>query len=71
MGITDKKWNERKQNLTDTINNLGEKFRPTLKAAWKDYIRKKNPADIPRPAPTAFDDTMVVVDDPDDGASAH
>ena len=49
MGIPDKKWNVRKQNLANTIDNAGDNFRPILKTAWKEYIKKMNPVDNPRP----------------------
>ena len=53
----------------DTINNLGDQFRPTLRTAWKEYIREMNPADIPRPAPAAFDESLLV-GEPDDPEAA-
>ena len=45
-------------------------FRPTQRAAWKEYIDKMNPDDIPRPAPTPFDDSMFLVSDPDEAPPA-
>ena len=65
MGIPDQKWNLRKQNLADTIDNLGDQFRPIPRIAWKENIKKMNPADIPRPAPAAFEDSLLVAE-PDD-----
>ena len=63
MGIPNQKWNVRKENLTNTIDNLGANFRPTLRTACKEYIKKMNLTDIPKPAPpTVFDDSMVIVD---------
>ena len=35
--------------------------------AWKEYIREMNAADIPRHAPLAFEENMLVVE-PDDPA---
>ena len=45
-----------------STGDLGADFRPNLRTAWKEYITKMNPTDIPRPAPTEFDDSMVIVD---------
>ena len=58
-----------KENLANTIDTLGANFRPTLRTAWKKYIKKMNPTDIPNPAPSIFDDSMVIVDQ-DDAATA-
>ena len=69
MGISDQKWNSRKENIASTIYNLGGQFRPTLRTAWKEYIREMNAADIPRHAPLAFEENMLVVE-PDDPAGS-
>ena len=67
MGISDKKWNALKENIASTIYNLGDQFRPTLRTAWKEYIREMNAADILGHAPLAFEENMLVVK-PDDPA---
>ena len=69
MGISEQKWNVRKENIASTIYNLGDQFRPTLRTAWKEYIKEMNAADIPRHAPLAFEENMLVVE-PDDPAGS-
>ena len=34
---------------------------PCVKAVWKDYPRKMYPYKVPRPAPTVFEEGVMVV----------
>ena len=61
MGIPDQKGKVWRENLTNTIDNLGANFRPTLRTAWKDYITKMNQTHTPKPALTEFNDSMVII----------
>ena len=36
---------ERRQFIADTVNKLGDRFRPVLKAAWLAYIEQVYPVE--------------------------
>ena len=43
MGIPENVWQERRRFIADTIDNLGDQFRPVFKAAWLAYIQDVYP----------------------------
>ena len=43
LGIPENVWQERRKFIADTVDNLGDKFRPVLKAAWLAYIQEVYP----------------------------
>ena len=45
-----------------SIDDLGESFCPTLKAAWKKYIMKMEPEHGAKSAPAHFEEEMLIVE---------
>ena len=40
LGIPENVWLERRKFIADTVDNLGDRFRPVFKAAWLAYIQE-------------------------------
>jgi len=45
MGIAENVLQERRKFIADTVDNLGDQFRPVLKAAWLAYIQEVYPVE--------------------------
>ena len=43
MGIAENVWQERRKFIADTIDKLGDQFRPVFNAAWLAYIQEVYP----------------------------
>jgi hypothetical protein len=43
LGIPDHVWQEKRSVIAATIDGLGAKFKPELRAAWLAYIRETYP----------------------------
>jgi hypothetical protein len=39
LGITDHVWQDKRAAIAATIDELGDKFKPELRAGWLAYIR--------------------------------
>ena len=45
LGIPENVWQEQRKFIADTVDNLGDQFRPVLKAAWLAYIQEEYPVE--------------------------
>ena len=45
MGIPKNVWQEQRKLIADTIDKLGDQFRPVFKAAWLAYIQEVYPVE--------------------------
>ena len=45
LGIPENVWQERRNFIADTVDKLGDQFRPVLKAAWLAYIQEVYPVE--------------------------
>ena len=54
---------ERRKFIADTVDNLGDKFRPVLKAAWLAYIQEAYPVEGDQELEAAMTGSVLVGED--------
>ena len=62
FGIADHVWQEKRAAIAASIDGLGDKFKPELRAAWLAYIRETYP-DGPVVEPDIMGDGTLEIDD--------
>ena len=43
LGIADHIWLDKRVGIAQTVNALGDEFKPAMRAGWMAYIRKAYP----------------------------
>jgi hypothetical protein len=62
LGIADPVWQDRAA-IAKTVDDLGDQFRPAIRAGWLAYIRTAYPDDAaPAAGPPVGQGTLVVLD---------
>ena len=54
---------ERRKFIADTVDNLGDQFRPVLKAAWLAYIQEVYPVEGTQDLEAAMTGSVLVGED--------
>ena len=62
VGIADHIWQEKRAAIAANIDNLGDKFKPELRAAWLAYILETYP-DGPVAATDIIGSSMLEIDE--------
>ena len=62
-GIPEEIWVAKRRVLAKTVDDLGDRFRPTLQAAWLAYIRQTYGAVVQAMQMATFSEGAVVDDD--------
>ena len=62
-GISDEIWIAKRRVLAKTVDNLGDRFRPTLHAGWLAYIKQTYGADVQAMQMATSSEGAFVVDD--------
>ncbi len=60
LGIADHVWQEKHSAIAATIDQLGAKFKPELRAGWLAYIRETNPDGPAAASDIVGEDTLVL-----------
>ena len=63
LGIPENVWQERRKFIADTVDNLGDKLRPVLKAAWLAYIQEAYPVEGDQELEAAMTGSVLVGED--------
>ena len=63
LGIPENVWLERRKVIADTIDNLGDQFRPLFKAAWLAYIQDVYPVEGGQVQEAPMSQSLVVAED--------
>ena len=45
LGIADHVWQDKRTLIAQSVDNLGDQFRPAMRAGWLSYIRRVYPDD--------------------------
>ena len=61
LGIPDHVWTEQRAIIASSIDGLGDRFKPELRAGWLAYIRQNYP-DGPVEAPDIMGDGTLEID---------
>ena len=43
LGLADHVWQDKRTMIAQSVDNLGDQFRPAMRAGWLSYIRKAYP----------------------------
>ncbi len=63
LGLADHVWQDKRVLIAQSVDNLGDQFRPAMRAGWLTYIRRAYPADSAEdPGPVVGEDMLVVPD---------
>ena len=61
LGLADHVWQDKRAAIAKTVDDLGDQFRPAMRAGWLSYIRKAYPgSDAPDAGPP--EGTLVLPD---------
>ena len=63
LGIPENVWQERRNFIADTVDKLGDQFRPILKAAWLAYIQEAYPVEGAQELEAAMTGSVLVGED--------
>jgi hypothetical protein len=62
LGLADNIWQEQRAVIASTIDELGDRFKPELRAGWLAYIRQNYP-DGPVDAQAIIGDGTLEIDE--------
>ena len=62
LGLADNIWQEQRAVIASTIDALGDRFKPELRAGWLEYIRQSYP-DGPVDAQAIIGDGTLEIDE--------
>ncbi len=62
VGIANHVWQEKCAAIAATVDALGDKFKPELRAEWLAQIRETYPHGSAAPAATVGEETLVLGD---------
>ena len=62
LGLADHVWQDKRTMIAQSVDNLGDQFRPAMRAGWLSYIRTTYPEDAADGAgPAVVGEDMLVV----------
>ena len=63
LGLADHVWQDKKAAIAKTVDELGDEFRPAMRAGWLSYIRRAYPETAdPAAGPPVGQGTLVLPD---------
>ncbi len=62
LGIADHVWQEKRAAIDETVDALGDRFKPELRTGWLEYIRETYP-DGPVAPDATVGEAILVLDD--------
>ncbi len=63
LGIADHVWKDKRIAIAERVDNLGDQFRPAMRAGWLAYITRNYPKDAALAGPVLGEGELVVADD--------
>ena len=61
--LADHVWQDKRTLIAQSVDNLGDQFRPAMRAGWLSYIRRAYPEDGAADAgPVVGEEILVVAD---------
>ncbi len=63
LGIADHVWKDKRIAIAKRVDNLGDQFRPAMRAGWLAYITRNYPEDAASAGPVLGEGELVVADD--------
>ncbi len=63
LGLADHVWQDKRAAIAKTVDDLGDQFRPAMRAGWLSYIRQAYPDNAtPAACPPVGQGTLVLPD---------
>ena len=63
LGLADYVWQDKRTLIAQSVDNLGDQFRPAMRAGWLSYIRQAYPDNAaPAAGPPVGQGTLVLPD---------
>ncbi len=63
LGIADHIWKDKRIAIAKRVDDLGDQFRPVMRAGWLAYITRNYPKDAASAGPVLREGELVVADD--------
>ena len=63
LGIADHVWQEKRALIAQTVDNLGDQFRPAMRTGWLSYLRQAYPEHVAEGAGPAVGEAVLVLPD--------
>ena len=63
LGLADHVWQDKRALIAQSVDNLGDQFRPAMRAGWLSYIRRAYPENDAADAGPVVGEGTFVVDD--------
>ena len=65
LGLADHVWQDKRALIAQSVDNLGDQFRPAMRAGWLSYISRAYPEDRDNAADAGpvVGEGILVVDD--------
>ena len=61
LGLADHVWQDKRAAIAKTVDDLGDQFRPAMRAGWLSYIRQAYPENAaPAAGPPVGQGTLVL-----------
>jgi hypothetical protein len=61
LGIADHVWQDKRTAIAQSVDALGDQFRPAMRSGWLSYIRRNYPEDAADGAGPAVGEEMLVL----------
>jgi hypothetical protein len=61
--LADHVWQDKRTLIAQSVDNLGDQFRPAMRAGWLSYIRRAYPEDGAADAGPVVGEVILVVAD--------
>jgi hypothetical protein len=63
LGIADHVWQEKRALIAQTVDNLGDQFRPAMRTGWLSYLRRAYAEPVAEGAGPAVGEAVLVLPD--------
>jgi hypothetical protein len=63
LGIADHVWQEKRTLIAETVEKLGDQFRPDMRTGWLSYLRRAYPEQVAQGAGPAVGEDVLVLPD--------
>ena len=63
LRLADHVWQDKRTTIAQSVDNLGDQFRPAMRAGWLSYIRRAYPEDGAADAGPVVGEVILVVAD--------
>ena len=63
LGLADHVWQDKRTMIAQSVDNLGDQFRPAMRAGWLSYISRAYPEDAAGSSRPVVGEGIFVVQD--------